>query len=73
MSMRSKDFAASGVPVLNVGCVRWGYFDESKLDYMPPAIAADFDDTESQKLMSFLRDQAPSDVVPLRRISNTAI
>ena len=43
MSMRSKDFDASGVPVLNVGCVQWGHFDESKLDYMPPAIAAGFE------------------------------
>jgi type I restriction enzyme, S subunit len=43
MSMQSKDFAASGVPVLNVGCVQWGCFDESKLDYMPPDIASDFE------------------------------
>jgi type I restriction enzyme S subunit len=35
MSMRSQDFAESGVPVLNVGCVRWGTFDETKLDFMP--------------------------------------
>jgi type I restriction enzyme, S subunit len=43
MSMRSKDFAVSGVPVLNVGCVQWGRFDESKLDFMPPAIAKSFE------------------------------
>jgi type I restriction enzyme, S subunit len=43
MSMRSKDFADRGVPVLNVGCVQWGHFDESKLDYMPPDIAASFE------------------------------
>jgi type I restriction enzyme S subunit len=28
MSMQSKTFTEKGVPVLNVGCVQWGYFDE---------------------------------------------
>jgi type I restriction enzyme S subunit len=40
--LRAQDFEESGVPVLNVGCVRWGEFDESKLDYLPEHKAADF-------------------------------
>jgi type I restriction enzyme, S subunit len=43
MSMRSKDFVSSGVPVLNVGCVHWGYFNEMKLDFLPVEIAAGFE------------------------------
>jgi Restriction endonuclease S subunits len=43
MSMQSKDFTEDGVPVLNVGCVRWGYFDESKLNHLPKNIASKFD------------------------------
>jgi len=35
MSMQSRDFVAQGVPVLNVGCVQWGTFDKSKLDFLP--------------------------------------
>lgn len=42
MSMRSKDFVETGVPVLNVGCVRWDAFDESKLDFMPEVIAKQY-------------------------------
>jgi type I restriction enzyme, S subunit len=42
MSMRSRDFTDFGVPVLNVGCVQWGHFDESKLDHMPQSLAAKF-------------------------------
>jgi type I restriction enzyme, S subunit len=42
MSMRSQDFTGSGVPVLNVGCVRWGSFDESKLNFLPAERAAEF-------------------------------
>jgi type I restriction enzyme S subunit len=42
MSMQSKDFADKGVPVLNVGCVQWGQFDESKLDHMPEEKAGQF-------------------------------
>ena len=42
MSMKSSDFEDSGVPVLNVGCVQWGYFDRSKLDYMPASKAGAF-------------------------------
>jgi type I restriction enzyme S subunit len=44
MSMRSRDFVEQdGVPVLNVGCVQWGYFDESKLNHLPEAIATGFE------------------------------
>jgi type I restriction enzyme S subunit len=39
MSMRSKDFADTGVAVLNVGCVQWGYIDESKAHRLPDAQA----------------------------------
>ena len=42
MSMRSADFAASGIPVLNVGSVQWDWIDESKLNYLPPNIAESF-------------------------------
>ncbi len=35
MSMRSQDFASAGIPVLNVGCVQWDRFDESKLNFLP--------------------------------------
>jgi type I restriction enzyme S subunit len=35
MSMRSQDFEPDGTPVLNVGCVQWGRFDEAKLDHLP--------------------------------------
>lgn len=42
MSMRSRDFGDAGVPVLNVGCVQWGRFDDSKLDFLSPDIAARF-------------------------------
>lgn len=42
MSMRSDDFIESGVPVLNVGCVQWGRFDETKLNFLPEKIAVDF-------------------------------
>jgi type I restriction enzyme S subunit len=42
MSMRSKDFAEDGVPVLNVGCVQWGWFDESKRNFLPSSIASGF-------------------------------
>ena len=40
--MRSKDFTDSGTPVLNVGCVQWGFFDETKLNYLPSEIAKEF-------------------------------
>jgi type I restriction enzyme S subunit len=43
MSMQSRHFEPDGVPVLNVGCVQWGYFDESKLNYLPTEKAAEFD------------------------------
>jgi type I restriction enzyme, S subunit len=43
MSMRSKDFVKDGVPVLNVGCVQWGRFDETKLDFLPQGKATAFD------------------------------
>jgi type I restriction enzyme S subunit len=43
MSMQSKSFRSHGVPVLNVGCVQWGEFDESKLNYLPTEEAAAFD------------------------------
>lgn len=42
MSMKSRDFANAGVPVLNVGCIQWNGFDESKLDYMPKEKAQAF-------------------------------
>ena len=35
MSMKSKDFRETGLPVLNVGCVQWGFIDESKANFMP--------------------------------------
>jgi type I restriction enzyme S subunit len=35
MSMRSADFEADGVSVLNVGCVQWDRFEERKLDHLP--------------------------------------
>lgn len=43
MSMRSQDFDSVGIPVLNVGCVQWGYFNEAKLDFLPDAKAAAFE------------------------------
>ncbi len=42
MSMKSSEFVDDGVPVLNVGCVQWGHFNESKLDHLPAAIAEGF-------------------------------
>ena len=42
MSMRSDDFKEAGVPVLNVGCVQWGRFDETKLNFLPEKIAGNF-------------------------------
>ncbi len=42
MSMKSADFTDDGVPVLNVGCVQWDRFDESKLDHLPLAKASEF-------------------------------
>ena len=35
MSMQSRDFVESGVPVLNVGCVQWDRFEETKLNFLP--------------------------------------
>jgi type I restriction enzyme S subunit len=43
MSMKSREFENTGVPVFNVGCVRRGYFDESKLNFLPPDKAERFD------------------------------
>jgi type I restriction enzyme S subunit len=43
MSMKSEDFTDNGVPVLNVGCVQWDRFVESKLDHLPATKASDFD------------------------------
>jgi len=42
MSMRSSQFEQDGVPVLNVGCVQWDRFDESKLNYLPADRAEHF-------------------------------
>ena len=42
MSMKSSEFIPEGVPVLNVGCVKWGYFDLSKLDFLPLELATKF-------------------------------
>ncbi len=42
MSMRSKDFAETGVTVLNVGCVQWGYIDESRAHRLPAPQAEKF-------------------------------
>ena len=42
MSMQSRDFTEDGVPVLNVGCIQWIGFDESKLDHLPVKKAAAF-------------------------------
>lgn len=42
MSMKSSDFAEEGIPVLNVGCVQWGTFDETKLDHLPLSVADRF-------------------------------
>jgi type I restriction enzyme S subunit len=42
MSMKSLEFADAGVPVLNVGCVQWDYFDETKLNFLPNQAAARF-------------------------------
>ncbi len=43
MSMKSEDFVEEGVPVLNVGCVQWDRFQESKLDHLPPTKASEFE------------------------------
>jgi type I restriction enzyme, S subunit len=43
MSMKSSDFTDSGTPVLNVGCVQWGRFVESKLDHLTAEKAAEFE------------------------------
>jgi type I restriction enzyme, S subunit len=42
MSMQSREFRDSGIPVLNVGCIQWGFFDKSKLDYLPESKAGSF-------------------------------
>lgn len=42
MSMKSSEFEDEGVAVLNVGCVQWGYFDETKLNYLPAEKATNF-------------------------------
>jgi type I restriction enzyme S subunit len=42
MSMQSSAFVASGVPVLNVGCVQQGFIDISKCNYLPEAVSSDF-------------------------------
>ena len=42
MSMRSRDFVDMGTPVLNVGCIQWGYIDDGKANYLPEPIAAGF-------------------------------
>jgi type I restriction enzyme, S subunit len=42
MSMRSQDFRDDGAPVLNVGCVQWGAFDETKLNFLPETKANQF-------------------------------
>jgi len=42
MSMRSAEFADSGVPVLNVGSVQWDWIDETKIDHLPERLAASF-------------------------------
>jgi type I restriction enzyme S subunit len=43
MSMKSSDFTDEGLPVLNVGCVQWDRFAESKLDHLPITKASGFD------------------------------
>ena len=43
MSMKSEDFTKDGVPVLNVGCVQWDRFEESKLNHLPLVKASDFE------------------------------
>jgi type I restriction enzyme S subunit len=42
MSMQSRDFEETGIPVLNVGCVQSGWIDASKLDFMPEEKAVSF-------------------------------
>ncbi|MGF1511808.1 MAG: restriction endonuclease subunit S [Myxococcota bacterium] len=42
MSMKSSEFEDSGVQVLNVGCVQWGYLELSKSNYLPFKRAEDF-------------------------------
>jgi len=37
-----KDFRATGVPVLNVGCVQWEHIAEHQLNFLPPTTAARF-------------------------------
>lgn len=43
MSMKSEDFSTTGIPVLNVGCIQWGRFAESKLDHLPIGKASAFE------------------------------
>ena len=42
MSMKSKDFTENGIPVLNVGCVQYGYFVHNKLNYLPKSKLNEF-------------------------------
>lgn len=42
MSMRSADFADDGIPVLNVGSIKWDRIDESKVHFLPARKAAQF-------------------------------
>jgi type I restriction enzyme S subunit len=42
MSMRSRDFVDSGVPVFNVGCIGWAEFDETKLNFLRQDVARHF-------------------------------
>jgi type I restriction enzyme S subunit len=39
----STEFKPTGVPVLNIGNVQWGYLDLSRLDHVSPQKAADLD------------------------------
>jgi type I restriction enzyme S subunit len=43
MSMKSCEFQETGVAVLNVGCVKWGFIDESNANHLPQERAEAFD------------------------------
>ncbi|PTA69003.1 restriction endonuclease subunit S [Deinococcus arcticus] len=42
MSMKSNEFSSTGQPVLNVGTVQTGYFDHSKLNFLPHELTGSF-------------------------------
>jgi type I restriction enzyme, S subunit len=43
MSMKSSEFKDAGVPVLNVGCIQWGWIDAARANHLPEEKARRFE------------------------------